>query len=270
MELSTLQAGSSTLIKTVYIADKPLRMLIDSGASPCILKDGVMDTTQMPMIQVSARGFYGGAQAILRLIARASRSHFPTLTLISLWDLRSYAIKITFEEFRQRLEAGVYAEVHTVETARHKGTNPVAAEIRVMMHEFQDVSQEELPDRLPPERDVEHEIALRSGAVPAARAPLLHSPVACAALAAYVSELLRKGWIAQSDSPWTSSIFAAPQKDPVAGASDRKVGWIRAGDISHPVGWAIHYRYLNSQTTVPRIPLSRIDDVLDTLQATSI
>ncbi|GMF59909.1 unnamed protein product [Phytophthora fragariaefolia] len=63
MELSTLQAGSSPpFIKTVYIADKPLRILIDSGAPHRILKDGVIDTTCMPIIQVSPRGFDGGAQ----------------------------------------------------------------------------------------------------------------------------------------------------------------------------------------------------------------
>ncbi|POM66444.1 Pol protein [Phytophthora palmivora] len=113
------------------------------------------------------------------------------------------------------------------------------------------------------ERDVEHEIALRPGAVPAAGAPFRHSPVERAALAA-------KGWIEQSDSPWTSSIFAVPKKDPVTGASVRKVDWIRAGDISQPVRWVIDYRYLNSQTTVPRFPLSRIDDILDTLQGAKI
>ncbi|GMF15633.1 unnamed protein product [Phytophthora fragariaefolia] len=178
--------------------------------------------------------------------------------------------EVTFEDFRRRLEAGEYAEVYTVETARHEGRHPVAAEVRVLLHEFQDVLPEELPDRLPPERDVEHEIALRPGAVPAARAPFRHSPVERAALAAYVAELLRKGWIEQSDSPWTSSIFAVPKKDPVTGASVRKVDWIRAGDISHPVRWVIDYRYLNSQTTVPRVPLSRIDDLLDTLQGAKI
>ncbi|OWZ17136.1 hypothetical protein PHMEG_0008962 [Phytophthora megakarya] len=37
-------------------------MLIDSGASHCILKDGALDTSQLPIIHVSARGFDGGAQ----------------------------------------------------------------------------------------------------------------------------------------------------------------------------------------------------------------
>lgn len=63
MEISTVLVGPSTpFIKTVYIADKPFRMLIDSGASHCILKDGALDTSQMSIIQVSARGFDGGAQ----------------------------------------------------------------------------------------------------------------------------------------------------------------------------------------------------------------
>ncbi|GMF46635.1 unnamed protein product [Phytophthora fragariaefolia] len=244
MELLTLQTGSSTpFIKTVYIADKPLRKLIDSGASHCILKAGVMDTTHMPTIQVSARGFDGGAQQRLvpsleltvdcdSVICRVPFIFWPITydydgilgrpwleqwNPVIDWASQSLAFpdsnsdqpvvppflrneelsEVTFEEFRRRLEADVYAEVYTVETTLHEGTNPVAAEIRVLLHEFQDVLSEELPDRLPPERDVEHEIALRSDAVPAARAPFRHSPVERAALVAYVAELLRKGWIDQ-------------------------------------------------------------------------
>ncbi|POM64423.1 Retrotransposable element, partial [Phytophthora palmivora] len=184
MKLSTLDTGPSTpFIKTVYIADKPLRMLIDSELS-----------------------------------------------------------EVTFEEFHQRLEAGEYAEVYTVETAHHEGRHSMAAEVRVLLHKFQDVLPEELPDRLPSEPDVEHGIALRPGAVPAARAPFRHSPVERASLATYVAELLRKGWIKQSDSPWTSSIFAVPKKDPAP----------------------------NFANMVPRVPLSRIDDILDTLQGAKI
>ncbi|OWZ20061.1 hypothetical protein PHMEG_0005583 [Phytophthora megakarya] len=63
MELSTVSVDSSTpFIKTVAKANKKCRMLIGSGASHCILKDGVMDTSHMKIIQVAARGFDGGTQ----------------------------------------------------------------------------------------------------------------------------------------------------------------------------------------------------------------
>ncbi|GMG14573.1 unnamed protein product [Phytophthora fragariaefolia] len=63
MELSTVSVGPSTpFLTTVFISDKPFRMLIDSGSSRCIVKDGVMGTSQMSIIQVSACGFDGGTQ----------------------------------------------------------------------------------------------------------------------------------------------------------------------------------------------------------------
>ncbi|GMF15635.1 unnamed protein product [Phytophthora fragariaefolia] len=169
-----LARRTTPFIKTVYIADKPLRMLIDSGASHCILKDGVMDTTQMPIIQVSARGFDGGAQQRLvptcdltvdcdSVICRVPFIFWPMTydydgilgrpwleqcNPVIDWASQSLAFpgsnadqpavppflrneelsEVTFEDFRRRLEAGEYAEVYTVETARHEGRHPVAAE----------------------------------------------------------------------------------------------------------------------------------------------
>ncbi|POM78410.1 Putative retroelement [Phytophthora palmivora] len=157
--------------------------------------------------------------------------------------------EVTLEKLRRRLETDKYVEVYKVEARHTEDTKPVATAVRLLLGEFQDVLPETLPDQLPPEREVEHENILRPDAVPAARTLFRHSPVERAALSAYVSELLRKGWIEQSNSPWASSIFAVPKKDPVTGSTVRKMDWNRSGDISHP---------------------GRIDDLLDTLQGARI
>ncbi|GMF21957.1 unnamed protein product [Phytophthora lilii] len=60
-------------------------MLIDSGASHCILKDGVLDTSQMQVIQVSARGFDGSVQQ--RLVPSCDLAD-DCDSMISLFDLQ--------------------------------------------------------------------------------------------------------------------------------------------------------------------------------------
>ncbi|GMF40127.1 unnamed protein product [Phytophthora fragariaefolia] len=44
-----------------------------------------------------------------------------------------------------------------------------------------------------------------------------------------------------------------------------KIQWVPGGDPSKPVRWVIDYRYVNSATKIPRIPIPRIHEVFDRL-----
>ncbi|OWY95386.1 Retroelement pol Polyprotein [Phytophthora megakarya] len=140
----------------------------------------------------------------------------------------------TFQEFRRCLLAGECAEVYRVDIAATPRRRTTPAVIRVLIDEFSDVLPDSLPDVLP-EREADHEVTLRPDAIPAARAPFRHLPAERETLSNYVEDLLRKEWIEQSHSLWTSMIFAMPKMDPVTGASVLKVDWIRNGDIAHLV-----------------------------------
>ncbi|GMG14575.1 unnamed protein product [Phytophthora fragariaefolia] len=169
-------------------------------------------------------------------------------------------------QLHHRLLRGQDRYVYRIDVSCRPDRKTTPAAVRVLLEEFSDVLPEYLPNELPPERAVEHEVTMRPDAVPAARTPFRHSPVERAALSACDQEPLEKGWIEPSDSPWTSSIFAVSKKDPTTGVAPKKIDWIRGGDIDHPVRWVIDYRNVNFQSIVPRIPLSRIDDILDALQ----
>ena len=108
---------------------------------------------------------------------------------------------------------------------------------------------EELPG-IPPERQVEFRIDLVPGAAPIAKAPYRLAPPEMQDLSMQLQELLDKGFIRPSSSPWGALILFVKKKD-----------------RSHRM--CIDYRELNKVTVKNRYPLPRIDDLFDQLQGAS-
>ncbi|GJX52939.1 putative reverse transcriptase domain-containing protein [Tanacetum coccineum] len=109
---------------------------------------------------------------------------------------------------------------------------------------------EDLPG-LPPARPVEFQIDLIPGAAPVARAPYRLAPSEMKELSEQLQELSDKGFIRPSSSPWGAPVLFVKKKD----------GSFRM---------CIDYRELNKLTVKNRYPLSRIDDLFDQLQGSSI
>ena len=120
-----------------------------------------------------------------------------------------------------------------------------------------------LTAELPPSRQVEFDIDLKPGAKPSSRSPFRLSKTEQDSLESFVSELMQKGWIEISDSPWVSNIFGIPKKNQVTGKAPSRAQWLRSGDPSLPIRWVIDYRYVNSQTNIPKIPLPNIKELFD-------
>ncbi|GJW60808.1 hypothetical protein Tco_0110143 [Tanacetum coccineum] len=74
-----------------------------------------------------------------------------------------------------------------------------------VIQDFPEVFPEDLPG-LPPPRQVEFGIDLIPGAAPMARAPYRFAPTEMKELSKQLQELLEKGFIRPSSSPWGSSI----------------------------------------------------------------
>nr|GFB07498.1 putative reverse transcriptase domain-containing protein [Tanacetum cinerariifolium] len=113
-----------------------------------------------------------------------------------------------------------------------------------------EVSPEELPG-LPPSRQVEFRINLVPRATPVARAPYRLAPSEMRELSVQLQELLEKGFICSSSSPWGASVLFMTKKD----------GSFRM---------YIDYRELNKLTVRNRYPLPRINDLFDQLQGSSV
>ncbi|MQL69254.1 hypothetical protein Taro_001539 [Colocasia esculenta] len=78
--------------------------------------------------------------------------------------------------------------------------------------EFPNVFPEELPG-LPPEREIEFTIELVPGTVPFAQAPYHMAPAELRELKRQLEELLEKGYIRPSFSPWGSPVLFVQKKD---------------------------------------------------------
>ncbi|KAK1415113.1 hypothetical protein QVD17_30884 [Tagetes erecta] len=118
-----------------------------------------------------------------------------------------------------------------------------------VVNEFPDVFPEELPG-VPPERQVEFKIDLVPGANPVAKSPYRLAPSEMKELMSQLQDLLDKGFIRPSVSPWGAPILFVKKKD----------GSMRM---------CIDYRELNKLTIKNRYPLPRIDDLFDQLQGAS-
>ncbi|KAJ9535560.1 hypothetical protein OSB04_un001305 [Centaurea solstitialis] len=112
--------------------------------------------------------------------------------------------------------------------------------------EYPEVFPDDL-DSLPPEREIEFRIDLVPGAAPIAKAPYRLAPSELKELKTQLQELLDKGFIRPSTSPWGAPVLFVKKKD----------GTMRM---------CIDYRELNKVTVKNKYPLPRIDDLFDQLQ----
>nr|GEV62595.1 putative reverse transcriptase domain-containing protein [Tanacetum cinerariifolium] len=115
-----------------------------------------------------------------------------------------------------------------------------------MIRDFPEVFPEELP-RLPPPRQVEFRIDLVPGIAPVACAPYRLAPSEMKELSVQLQELLEKGFIRSSSSPWGAPVLCVKKKD-------------------RSFRMCIDYRELKKLTVKNRYPLLRIDNLFDQLQ----
>jgi hypothetical protein len=81
-----------------------------------------------------------------------------------------------------------------------------------VVHEFPDVFPKDLPG-MPPERAIEFMIELQPGTTPIAKAPYKMSPLEFAELKVQLQDLLDKGFICPSPSPWGYPVLFVLKKD---------------------------------------------------------
>jgi hypothetical protein len=107
---------------------------------------------------------------------------------------------------------------------------------------FEDVFGE-IPG-LPPKRDIDFSIDLVSGATPMSNTPYRMSTLELKELQMHIEELLNKGYIHPSVSPWGAPVLFVKKKDVT-------------------LRLCIDFRQLNKVTIKNKIHLPRIDDLFD-------
>jgi hypothetical protein len=111
--------------------------------------------------------------------------------------------------------------------------------------EYPDVFLDELPG-MPPDRDIEFAIELQPGTTPISKRPYSMPPAELAELKKQLQELLDKGFIRPSTSPWGCPTLFVKKKD-------------------ESLRLCVDYRPLNAVTIKNKYPLPCIDVLLDQL-----
>ena len=119
---------------------------------------------------------------------------------------------------------------------------PSLEEVSVVC-EFPDVFPEELPS-MPPDRDIEFIIELVPGTAPIAQRPYRMNAEELVELKKQLNDMLQKGLIRPSASPWGSPVLFVDKRD----------GTIRM---------CVDYRRLNEVTIKNKYPLPKIEDLFD-------
>src|SRR5262249_51609097 len=104
-----------------------------------------------------------------------------------------------------------------------------------IIRDFSDVFLEDLP-RLPPEREIEFNIELLVGTNPISITPYRMAPIELKELKVQLQDLIDKGFIRPSSSPWGAPVLFVKKKD----------GFLRL---------CIDYRQLNRVTVKNKYPL---------------
>ena len=118
-----------------------------------------------------------------------------------------------------------------------------------LLNEYSDLFVNELPSHLPPSRPgIDHRIRTESNAKIPQKNPYRLSHAESLELQRQVEDLLKKGLISKSNSPYSSPVLFVKKKD----------GTMRM---------CIDYRALNDITIKDRFPLPHIGDLLDQLSS---
>ena len=124
-------------------------------------------------------------------------------------------------------------------------------QVQGLLSEFADVFPDELPKDLPPERTVDHRIDLEPGSVPISKPTYKMSLNDMDELQRQLDDLMSRGFIRPSSSPYGSPVLFVKKKD----------GQVRL---------CVDYCALNKQTVKNTYPLPRIDELLDRLDGVTV
>ncbi|CAA7036596.1 unnamed protein product [Microthlaspi erraticum] len=155
----------------------------------------------------------------------------------------SGSIVISAIQAEQLLVRGCEAYLATISMSE-SGAGVVMGDIEVVQ-DFEDVFQS--LKGLPPSRSDPFTIELEPGTAPISKTPYRMAPAELAELKKQIEDLLSKGFIRPSVSPWGAPVLFVKKKD----------GSFRL---------CIDYRGLNRVTVKNRYPLPRIDELLDQLR----
>jgi hypothetical protein len=282
------------------LAGRPVRVLLDSGASANFVNSDLVHELSLPTVPISSPvtvRVADGRTSVVKHSVNADLSvgtmHFgvtcmptelyhydfvlgkPWLTVFNPfinWKLNAVSLVhagkthvllgsprsglpeyvVSSMEVEEMVKSGepVYiVKLNAVNVDSDTNTSDVPG-LEQLLQEFSDVLSG-LPEGLPPTRAGDHHIRLEPGTTPPASRIYPLSGAQLAELRAQLQELLEKGFVRPSTSPYGAPILFVPKKDG---------------------GWrlCIDYRALNKITVRNQHPLPRIDEMFEQLHGSCV
>jgi hypothetical protein len=266
--LEELPEGAPVMTGIFSVFNQPASILFDSGASHSFITQKFSVKCQLPFYHTKGSFMIatpGGKIATNQLnrsvpISLGSKIFKTTLLILGLEGMDIILGADWMTQHRVVLDVAARAlEIHsptfgdlTLYLPNQEPTRSCAfAMIELplkkipMVCEYVDVFPDELPG-MPPDRDIEFTIELQPGTTPISKRPYRMPPAELAELKKQLQELLDKGFIRPSTSPWGCLAFFVKKKD-------------------ESLRLCIDYRPLNAVTIKNKYPLPRIDVLFDPL-----
>jgi hypothetical protein len=266
-QVATTPDGEPVMMGTFLVANHPAVILFDSGASHTFISKKFVEQHCISCHE-SKEGFKihsPGGQIFTREVAyqvpvTLAGRDFPTNMIVLKgqdidvilgmnWLARHKATLNTDQRIirlsHNQEEILLPIPIPTKATGRvYEAIIPEIKDIPVVC-EFPDVFLEDLPG-LPPEREVEFVIELKPGTAPVSRRSYRMLPNELAELKIQLQDLLEKGFIQPSSSPWGCPAIFVKKND-------------------QTLRMCVDYRPLNEVTIKNKYPLSRNDILFDQL-----
>jgi hypothetical protein len=211
--------ASHSFISTAYVRKHNLPLALLRCQMIVNSPGGDMPTRQLcPKVNLKIRG--GGVDLVANLIVLESKGIDVILGMDWLSkhkvpiDCAKKSVKLTTLEDKEMVFVTELV-VTAKGVANHANVNQLDASegSKVpVVNEFPDVFPEEFPGMLP-DRDIEFVIELKPGTTPIYKTPYRMATSELAELKEHIKELLEKGFIHPSSSPWGAPVIFVPKKD---------------------------------------------------------
>jgi hypothetical protein len=266
--MSDIPEGASVLTGTFFINNTPVKILFDSGSTHSFISENLVGKLGLKGMQtksvykITTPGGNISSHLVtfgvpLRLGSKVIQSNLLTIKLGSMdvilgleWMTQH---KVILDISDRVVEINSPTVGHTTLYLPFKDGTDSCAYVTIIspldeipvVCEYPDVFPDKFPG-MPPDRDVEFVIELQSGTAAISKRPYHMPPKELAELKNRLQELLDKGYIRPSSSPWGCPTLFIKKKD----------GSLRL---------CVDYRPLNAVTIKNKYPLPRIDVLFDQL-----